>query len=154
MIGCYISDDYYFWINADTLLSLVSSPNTFCSYEAFVCPKKNADGFIRMDLEIRADHEREFSDFQIKIDYKKKICTLVFTLQNLEEWFVSPTLHVLENGPSIRFGSANVYLKTEKSKDPVFRDTIIGHLRAVPEKPRPNRRMIQKLKSRENKRKK
>lgn len=128
MFGSYISDDYYFYLDSEIGIGLEKTSNIFTGGE-FACSNNKGAGLIKMKLHVQITPEDVFVDTEIKIDYKKKICYLTFSREHVYEWFINPTEFIRENGPNWRHGSANVYIKTELSRNHNdFRNMVIGHI--------------------------
>ena len=147
MHGAFISDDFYFFLyNPETCAEI---RNTYTSND-FVCPSNTEpDTYVRMKLVMYIDYGKEGTPPQshVDINYKKRLCTLVFSESDFQEWFVHPTEHVRDNGPNWRYASSNVYIMTTQSKDyDTFRNTLIAYLEMAPEPPRPNYEGIRRLK--------
>ncbi len=141
MIGAYISDDFYFFL--EDIKAFEGSRNTWEG--KFVCPSNSkADVYIRMTLLISIDYGSPGKppDSRIDLDYKKKECTLVFSEQNFQDWFIKPTEHVRDGGPDWRYASSNVYIRTIYSEKDFqsFRNSIISYMMKAPEANRPRRK--------------
>ncbi len=153
MIGAYISDDFYFFLYDPK--SIAGSRNTYIS--DFVCSSNTEpDKYLRMKLEMHIDYGKEGNPPSSRIDilFKKKVCILVFSEEDFNDWFVNPTDHVRDNGPNWRYASSNVYIKTTQSKDfNTFRNDIISFMSRAPEPPRPNYAKIRSFKKKEKSRK-
>lgn len=128
MFGSYISDDYYFYLDSEIGIGLEKTSNIFTGGE-FVCVNNKGAGLIKMKLYIQIVPKGTYGETEIKVDYKNKICCLTFSREHVYEWFINPTEFIRENGPNWRYGSANVYIKTELSRNHNdFRNMVIGHI--------------------------
>lgn len=127
---------------------MAGSRNTVIS--DFVCPSNTEpDKYLRMKLEMSIDYGGGDTPphSRIDINFKKKVCKLIFSEQDFNEWFVHPTEHLRDNGPNWRYASSNVYIKTTQSKDcNTFRNTLIAYLDMAPEPSLPNFAAIRRLK--------
>ena len=125
MIGAYISDDFYFFLDEIERISGTA-------FGKFVCTSNSeADKYISMSLIVSVDcgETRRPPDSNIDINYRKGVCYLTFSHKDFEDWFISPTEHTRDEGPNWRFGSSNVYIRTEKSKDfQTFRNNIVAFM--------------------------
>lgn len=131
MIGAYISEDFYFFFNH---LDIDGLRNDFRFFKGkFVC--ESAGEYSEMELRVRVDYKKQQYLSTINLDFKKKICEVVFVTTDFHDWFITPTREVLENGPNWRCVNSNVYIKTNQMKGSEdLKNNIISHLERIPKK--------------------
>ena len=127
MIGSYISDDFQFYFEPQEIKTLEETRNTLIGN--FTCYNNSGEGLVRMKLSVEVDDPTVQKSSRIKMDFRKKKCTLSFSEQDFKEWLSHPDPFTLKQGPNWRFASSNVYIKTEKADGAeIFRRTIYGFL--------------------------
>lgn len=108
MIGAYISDDFYFFFEEEEILKL--QKDEFLEGR-FAAVSNEGQGIVSCKLNVFLKQEtKEFHRSDIEMSFLQKIANLYITKEDFNDWFIDADDWVRRNGPSVRFGSTNVYI--------------------------------------------
>ncbi len=111
------TDDYYLFFTKEDIQTL-KTESKITSGEFALYSNTKDGGILKFNFVVLVfEPSSKKVGTSIDIDFKSKIVFLFLSPSDFNEWLLHPNDWMRDNGPANRFGSANVYLRTENSKD-------------------------------------
>lgn len=111
------TDDYYLFFTKEDIQTL-KTESKITSGEFALCSKTKDGEILKFKAVILVfEPSSQKVGTSIDIDFKSKLVFLFLSNSDFIDWVLHPGDWVRDHGPACKLGSANVYLRTENSKD-------------------------------------